>query len=61
LKTVVSATSAARAISATVTSSKPRSTKSSRAVSAISWRVCCFLRSRRPGSVVAEGVIARTP
>src|SRR4029450_2449280 len=43
---------AARAGSATVTASKPRSVKRRRAVSAISSRVRCFLRSRSPRSVV---------
>ena len=48
LKTVFSETSAAAAISATVTASKPRSANSRRAVAAIASRATRFLRARRP-------------
>ena len=43
---------AALAIWLTVTESKPERANSRRAVSAMSCRVCCFLRPRRPGSVI---------
>ena len=50
-KTVFSDTSASRAISATVTASNPRSPNRRIAAAAISSRVFCFLRSRRPVSM----------
>ena len=55
-KTVTSETLASRATSATVTASKPRSANRRTAVSAIRSRVCCFLRSLRPGWVVTRGL-----
>ena len=48
LKTVFSETSAATAISATVTASKPRSANRRRAEVTIASRVARFLRSRKP-------------
>ena len=48
LKTVFSVTSAAAAISATVTCSNPRSANSRRAVAAMASRATRFLRARRP-------------
>ena len=47
-QTVFSDTPAARATSATVTCSKPRSTNSRSAASAIVCRTCCFFSCRSP-------------
>jgi hypothetical protein len=47
LKTVWTATSAAAAMSAIVTASKPRSANRACAVSRMSVRVCAFFRARR--------------
>src|SRR5690349_16558911 len=42
-------------MSSTVTWSKPRSANCRRADCTSASRVCCFLRSRRPGAAMAEG------
>ena len=55
MKTVPSETSAARAISATVTASNPRSANSRQAASEIACRVFSFFRSRRPGCALIRG------
>jgi hypothetical protein len=47
-------TSAASAIASIVTASKPCSSNSAHAVSAMRSRVCCRLRSRRPCSLIGH-------
>ncbi len=58
LNTVFSETSAAAAISATVTVSKPRSANSRRAVAAMASRATRFLRARRPSGCAPNVIVS---